>query len=404
MASSHKTPRRKLGTFKRLADGTIRVTVRSGHRLDGGERSATGYAESEDEAERVALELAAQLSMRPDLGRGLTLLRWWQAYSVGKGARLTRATFSRYEQDMEGIWLPALGDRDISLISRAEVQDVLLTLDTRSKASHAKAALSAVISQAVTDGYLTENPIRKGGFELPGDVGTEDDAWADFDDDPFGTLEGTSDVWDAITVLRAMPLIFGCQFEGAWLAMVGAGLRMEEAFALRWKDVRRIQIGGLMVTQLAVHAAETVADGRKRTKTKRSRRIAAMVEPFGERMWELRGDPDGKVSPSSLNNINRQWRRMWEPLDSKHVPKSGMKTRGRMVVDPPIPYVPLSHMRATHETYMQQAGVLDSVNAAAHGHSERISYKHYQHADGVAAAQQASAFLLVEGGRQVLDA
>ena len=57
-------------------------------------------------------------------------------------------------------------------------------------------------------------------------------------------------------------------------------------------------------------------------------------------------------------------------------------------------------MRATHETYMQQAGVLDSVNAATHGHSEKVSYRHYQRADANAAAAQASEFLLVNGGKK----
>lgn len=403
MASSHKTTRRKVGTFRKLSDGTIKVIVSHGYRYDGMPRKISGIARTEDEAERLALELAAQLGKRPDLGRGLTLGRWWNAYALGKGERIAKATFNRYAQDMAKIWLPELGDTDISLITRTQVQDVLLSLGTRSRASHAKAALSAVLTQAVRDGYLYENPIRACAFEMPGDVGSEDDVWVDFDSDPFAALEGASDVWDAITVLRAMPLIRGCSFEGAWLAMVGAGLRMEEAFALRWRDVRRIEIAGRRVTQIAVHHAETLADGRKRTKTRQSRRIAAMVEPFGGRLWEMHGDPDDKVSSASLNNINRQWRRMWDVLDSKHVPKSGNKTRGRMVVDPPIPYVPLSRMRATHETYMQQAGVLDSVNAAAHGHSERVSYKHYQRSDGVAAAAQASRFLVVNGGLDVAN-
>ena len=56
-------------------------------------------------------------------------------------------------------------------------------------------------------------------------------------------------------------------------------------------------------------------------------------------------------------------------------------------------------MRATHETYMQQAGVLDSVNAAAHGHSEKVSYTNYQRPDTVDAALRAGSFLIVEGGR-----
>ena len=399
MASSHKSERRRVGTFKRLADGTIRVTVTHGRRYDGAKRRLTGYAKDEEEAERVALELTAQLNKRPDLGKMLTLRMWWLAYSAGKGSRVTNATYNRYQGDMERTWLPALGDTDISLITPIQVQDILLSLPTRSSAAHAKSALSAVLTQAVRDGYLSANPLRGTSFEMPGDVGCEDDSGFDFDDDPFAEIERTSDVWDALTVLRAMPLIFGCAFEGAWLAMVGAGLRMEEAFALRWKDVRRIPVDGRMVTQIAVHHAETIEDGRKRTKTRKGLRIVAMVEPFGERLWSLRGEPDAKVSASSLNNINRQWRRMWEPVDSKHVPKSAKLTRGRMVVEPPIPYLPLSRMRATHETYMQQAGVLDSVNAAAHGHSERVSYQHYQRADGIDAAQMASKFLLIQGGK-----
>jgi hypothetical protein len=47
---------------------------------------------------------------------------------------------------------------------------------------------------------------------------------------------------------------------------------------------------------------------------------------------------------------------------------------------------------------MQQAGVLDSVNAAAHGHSVKVSYEHYQRADSIDAAKQAGRFLVMGGG------
>ena len=87
---------------------------------------------------------------------------------------------------------------------------------------------------------------------------------------------------------------------------------------------------------------------------------------------------------------------MFEPVTSKHAKTKG-RWKGRLVG---LPYVPLNRMRATHETYMQQAGVLDSVNAAAHGHSEKVSYRHYQRADTIGAAAQASEFLLVEGGKR----
>lgn len=399
MASSHKSSRRKVGTFRKLSDGTIKVIVSHGYRYDGLPRKISGIAKTEDEAERLALELSAELGKRPDLGMGLTLKRWWDAYTVGKGQRITKATYNRYAGDMRRTWLPAMGDTDISLIDRKDVQAILLSMPTKSQAQHAQRALSAVLTQAVRDGYLTENPIRSGGFELPGDVGTDDESPFDFDD-PFAAIENNADVWDALTVLDAMPLLEGVPLESCWLVMVGAGLRREEALALTWNDVRRISIGGRKVTQIAVHHALTAEDGLKRTKGTRSVRIVAVVEPFGARLWELRGRPQDKVCNVSIANIQRRWHALFEPVESKHAKTKG-RHKGKLVG---FPFVPLNRMRATHETYMQQAGVLDSVNAATHGHSEKVSYRHYQRADAVDAAMQASAFLLVEGGKHVANA
>jgi len=401
MASSHNTTQRsKLGSFKLLADGRVRVTVAHGYDLNGNPRRLSDYADSIEDAERVALELSAKLGKRPDLGRGLTLKRWWMAYSATKGKRLAKATLDRYECDMRRIWLPHLGTMDISLIKRQDVQAMLLSLPSRQLAQHALRSLSAVLTQAVRDGYLDTNPIRAGGFELPGDVGATDPEGEGFDpfsDDPFGAIEGSQDVWSAQTVLKALPLMRGVPLETCWLAMVGAGLRREEALALTWRDVRRVEIDGRMVTQIAVYKALTAKDGLKRTKTKQSVRIVAVVEPFGERLWELRDPrPDNAVVKVSVHNIQHRWKTMFEPVTSKHAKKKG-RWKGRLAE---LPYVPLNRMRATHETYMQQAGVLDSVNAAAHGHSERVSYTNYQRGDGILAARQASDFLVVEGGRK----
>ena len=395
MAHYSKDARRKYGTFKTLADGTVQVRVAHGTDLNGNPRRVTARASSMEEAERIALDLAARLGRRPDLGRGLTLGRWWAAYVAGKGARLARATLARYEGDMRRTWLPALGGRDVSLVTRGEVQEVLLSLPSKTCAQHALRSLSAVLTQAVREGHLAENPIRSGGFELPGDVGAhESDIGAG--EDPFAAIERAQDVWDARTVVRALPLMRGVPLETCWLAMVGAGLRREEALALTWRDVRRVDVGGTPVTQIAVYKALTAADGLKQTKTRGSVRIVAVVEPFGSRLWELRGEPDEVVVQVSVHNVHKRWRNLFEPVTSKHAPKSGV-WKGRLAG---LPYVPLNRMRATHETFMQQAGVLDSVNAAAHGHSQRVSYSNYQRPDGVDAARQAGDFLLIEGTRR----
>ncbi|MBQ9005017.1 MAG: hypothetical protein IJ092_01450, partial [Atopobiaceae bacterium] len=282
-------------------------------------------------------------------------------------------TILRYSDAMERHVRPVLGERDIVSIDRQDAQPVVLAAGTPAEARQTKRSWSAVMGQAVIDGLIPSNPLL-GRYEYP----VEPDAAIDYEEDPFAAIEGSRRVWDARTALRAMPILMGTAIETAWLACIGAGLRNQEAFALRWKDVRRIEVGGREVTQVAVHHAVTLADGRKRTKTPRSVRRASVAEPFGSRLWALRGDPEEPICRLTLANIRRQWKTMWEPCLSKHARKAD-RIKGIMVdgVEPPIPYLPLARMRATHETLMQEAGVLDSVNAATHGHSQKVSYRHY---------------------------
>lgn len=407
MASSHKSPRRKVGTRRIMADGTIKVIVRSGYTVDGKRRTLWATAKDADEADRVALELAAKLGMHLELGNGITLERWWQAYRVTRGARIANVTLERYTTEMRGTWLPALGQKDITLITHADIQAVVIRADTRSKAKERIKALSAVLTHAVREGHLESNPCRSAAFELPGDVGKEDLSGIDYETDPFAAIEGVKNVWDIQTVLMAMDRLRGLPLEPCFLAMVGAGLRREEALALHWRDVRRIKIAGRDVTQIAVHAANTAKDGTGTTKTAKSVRIVAVVEPFGARLWELRQGADDLVCNVSPKNCSRRWRSMWEPArtDSKHMPKNPATyvARGVMLADPEVPFIHLKQMRATHATMMQAAGVSDSLNAAMHGHSERVAYTNYLMPDTTAAAERMGKLFVMEGGRKVAN-
>lgn len=406
MASSHKSPRRKVGTRRIMADGTIKVIVRSGYTVDGKRRTLWATAKDADEADRVALELAANLGMDINLGRGLTLSRWWDAYKATRGKRIAKVTLERYGTEMRGTWLPALGSKDITLISHADIQDVVIQAKTRSMAKERIKALSAVLTHAVREGKLSANPCRSAPFELPGDVGKADLSGIDYESDPFAAIEGVRNVWDIDTVLLAMDRLRGLPIETCWLAMIGAGLRREEALALHWRDVRRIKVAGREVTQIAVHAANTAVDGIGTTKTKKSVRIVAMVEPFGSRLWELAGDRDDLICGLSPKNISRRWRMMWEPLKAgKHMPKEPAThvARGVMLADPEVPFIHLKQMRATHATMMQAAGVSDSLNAAMHGHSERVAYTNYLMPDSTVAAQKVGQLIVMEGGRKVVN-
>lgn len=265
-------------------------------------------------------------------------------------------------------------------------------------------ALSAVLTHAVREGKLSANPCRSAAFELPGDVGKADLSGIDYETDPFAAIEGVRNVWDTATVLTAMQRIRGLPLETCFLAMVGAGLRREEALALHWRDMRRVRVAGRDVTQIAVHAANTAKDGMGITKTKKSNRIVAVVEPFGARLWELRGEPADLVCTVSPKNISRRWRTMWEPAntESRHMPKNPAThvARGVMLMEPAVPFLHLKQLRATHATMMQAAGVSDSLNAAMHGHSERVAYSNYLMPDTAAAAERMGKLFVVEGGKQ----
>ena len=390
--------RAKLGSKRKLANGKWQIRVSHGYRVDGAQRTVTETVDTETDADRRILELAVQMGKAPDLGAGITLKKLWEIYLSDKGQRLASKTVQDYTRYMDGTWLPLMGDRDISSIRRREIQDAILKMRTRDLAMHAKRVMSSVLTYAANKGWLTDHPMRGVRFELPGETGNE---WADEDvwnEDPFAAIESGRDVWDARTVLAALPRMHGLPLEPVWLAMVGGGLRMEEAFALRGMDVRRIEVGGREVTQVAVHHARTDLDERKRTKTSRSVRIVAIVDPFGERYYELaKSVPrDALVCDADPSNQNKRWRGYFDapPADPdrlKHRPrKAGFVHRSALYG---LPYVPLSRMRATHSTIMQEAGVLDSLNAAAHGHSQSVARSHYMRGDTSIAAEQTRQYL-----------
>jgi len=373
MANSSRNGRREVGSVTRRPNGRYWARITCGTRVDGRRRTVSKTFDTEREADAWLTAMSIELGRDPNASRGITLTAVWQAYRTDRKGSLARNTLASYANHMDLAWLPALGARDVSSITAAEVQDLLSSM-TGSNARHAKAALSAVLSWAVKRDLLAANPLHGHRFEYPAQGGS-----MDFDEDPFAAIERSRDVWDIDTAMKCFELIRGLPLEPAWLCCVGAGLRVEEALALRRMDVRRVEVGGRPVTQLAVHAARTGADGRKATKTRQSVRIVAMLEPFGARYWEIASGISDKtqvVCPVSAANQNKRWRGYFaRPSASKHAPrKEGCNYLGWLAS---LPYLPLAKMRNTHVTIMAEAGVSDSINALMHGHTEMVERRHY---------------------------
>lgn len=367
--------------------GTWEVRKTHGHRQDGRPRSMSRTVHgSYADAQAAETALAAQMGADPTLGRGTTLRTVWGAYRDSRGQRLAPKTLSVYAWHMERHWLPAIGDMDVTSVTRAVVQAELLGRGwSHDTAVRNRRILSTVLTWAANEGMLPSNPIRVGGFEYP----QADEP--DYDDDPFAAIERERDVWGAETVARAMPMMRGLALEPAWLMCVGAGLRVEEALAVRKVDVRRVGD----VTQLAVHHATPAVGGRRATKTAKGVRVVGMANPMGRRLWEIADavkeplDPLCKVSASRQNKL---WRLYFEQPPEGWHPRmaDSRKAQGRLFG---LPYIPLSRMRATHATLMQEAGVPDAVNSLYHGHSDEVAYAHYRRPELDSAAKRTSDYL-----------
>lgn len=381
--------------IREVRPGVWQVRKTRGHREDGRPRTMTRTVHgTEADARAAEAALAVEMGADPALGRGLTLRAVWGAYRASRGPSMAPKTMEGYEWCMERRWLPLLGDEDATLIDRARVQRELLGNGwTRDVAIHCAKALSAVLTWAANQGMLAANPIRSSGFEYP--AAPE----PDYDADPFAAIEASRDVWDARTVLAAMPRMEGLALEPAWLMCVGAGLRVEEALAIRRADVRRVAVGGRMVTQLAVHHAVPGTGGRKATKTAKGVRIVGVVEPFGARLWRLAeavADPTEPLCRVSASRQNKLWRLYFEEPPEAWHPRmaDSRKAQGRLHG---LPYVPLSRMRATHATMMQEAGVPDALNSLYHGHSDEVAYSNYRRPELDGAARRTSEWLELVG-------
>lgn len=390
---SKDTRKRRVGSVRRQPNGRYLARIQSGVKADGSPRVVSRTFDTESEADAWLLDQSVTLGKRPDLNAGITVAALWAMYQRDRLPQLAKSTQVGYVYQMEHNILPTLGERDAASVTHGDIQRMLLDMRP-SVARLAKATLSAVLTHAVRCNVLKENVMRKAPFAMPEQSRFAEpnaDVW---DDDPFAAIEGARDVWDVRTAVECMRRMEGLALEPIYLACVGAGLRVEEAFALRPMDVRRIVASydeyghEIWVTQLAVHHATTREERRKATKTVNGSGIVPMLEPFGERYWEVVQRCEDRRAPackSSAARQNKTWRSYFaEPPETWHKRMGEeRKVRGRLHG---LPYLPLSRMRATHTTIVQEAGVLDSINQSMHRNTGAVQQRHYMRPDTTDAA------------------
>lgn len=355
------------GSIREVAPGKFVIRASSGRRADGQRRtqSRTVYGTRQD-AEIACATLCAEMGAKPSLGDSMVCNDYfWGFWVPVHGSLLANSTVDRYKNVWKVHIEESIGRLPAEKVSRSEVQRWAVKLPTAATAKKAYSVLSSVLHTMYDDELVDDLPLPRKP-RLPKHQAPLAEAWS------------AEEICEAVARLRNHPM------EAVVLAFVGGGFRREEVLALypardiTWATVTSIDGKELMVGRGIIREAVTQLDGRKSTKTWHERPFT-IAPPFADRLHEIVADwpedrpflcrMDGK--PLKLSSVPETWRRLFKPGG----PLAGMR------------YVQFRTLRHAHETLASMAGVSDAVNAAVHGHSEAVSYRHY-HARQAAEADQ----------------
>ena len=309
-----------------------------GRKPDGSRRTLSATVNgTRADAEAEARRLSRVMGLSPNYGSGLTLDAYVYGVFLPSRSDLKRKTLMGYESDYRLHIAPRLGSCRLEDVTRPMVQSWLADQPPKSARNYMR-TLSAILGGAVDDGVL-DSPVPLSRLRFPR---------RPHDDVPT--------VWDAPTVAECLERLEGSPLFPLWLVMVGAGLSRSEACALEWSDVS--DVDGMAV--VAVSKALTATDGLMGPKNPYRYRTVPVVAPFGPMLLSMRGE--GRIWPHGPEWAGKLWRDAFKP---------GGAIEG-------LPYVTINRMRATHETLLQRAGVVDTLNARIHGRSNvQTGYAHY---------------------------
>ena len=344
------------GSIRKVREGHWEVRVASGYRRDGSQRRVSRTVATEQEAEAMRVRLLAEMGAAPTLGDPMTLdAYFWGIFLPRVEAMLTRATRDFYKSSYRSHISAALGSYDVGHVPQAAIAEWCAGLPPKGAPAHVR-TLRAVLRAAWGDGLVAQAPMRQ-RLRLP--------------KRPTRPLP----VWTAKEAADAISRVRGCDIEPLVLVMIGAGLSTSEALARDWEDM------GEGCATITVAGAYTQRGGMAEPKTSRRWRTVPVIPQCAERLEELRRRAGG-AGPICLNRRGRRMGPQTSPRRWAELfwgPRSLVSTREELPPAPlwGLPHIAMSRLRATHETLMQQAGVSDSLNAALHGHSQKVAYSNY---------------------------
>lgn len=299
-------------------------------------------------------EAADGMGRSPSIGMMSTLADYWPTFELKLRAKgLTNATISDYEKEWRLRVRPEFGSLRWSQVRFVDIQRWALTL-THSQAKHAVRFLRRYINSAIDDELCDRNPL--------------DHRRVDYPIERFDPLEPPPQIWGVHHVVSATERMRGSDLEPLFLALLGGGMRPEEALGLWWSDVSFTPVTLMdgsdgWMAHLSNTKVWTEEDGLHATKNKFSTRLIPVPDPFASRLLELAvSGPRVHLYPKYLGKARKDWSALYRAPG----PLCG------------LPYMRMKDMRSIHETIMQDAGVLDTVNARLHGRTNvQTGYRHY---------------------------
>lgn len=291
--------RRQIGSITELGKDHYKVTVTAGINPKTGKqaRRSKTIRGSRKEAEKALIALAVKAGKGDEYKSQITLADYWnEIYLPNVKSRLKGRTVAGYVDKYNSHISEYLGGLTLNQITPCVIDTWLSTIKGDRKKFDAYRTLRMILRRAVKDRVLDTDPTPQ--VDIP----------------KYRKYEPS--VLTSEEAAKYINLCAGTSFEPMVLVMLGAGLRCEEAMALKWGDIS--EDGDITVSKAKTYFhGQTYED---ETKTVFSNRIVRLPKSVNARLNQLRCPDDVPVlhnedgSAATYNSVYHSYSRWLERL------------------------------------------------------------------------------------------